>query len=286
MQERVIEREGLLGERLDSGPGHHLSRHHRIRRHGQGGAHQDAPQPRGGHSETDRERPHRGAAAIVLQGRSARGGPRTGLAGGAAGPPSVPRPRPGDPLPVRGRRTRRSRATAEGYVIPVRSVGVQGDSRSYAPVLAIDALDHGARHGADQPADQREPRDRAGWKCARPGAEMRVRACSLTAGAPGASAARRRRWCGGSRTRADTTAKVWQFPVILIPLGTADAPDSVVLRPVDSVDGMTAQSVLMDATLLREMCREIAAGPTGRWRVLRSDAQAARHHRVGVNACD
>ena len=33
-------------------------------------------------------------------------------------------------------------ATADGFVIPVHSVGVQGDSRSYAPVLAIDALDH------------------------------------------------------------------------------------------------------------------------------------------------
>jgi GMP synthase (glutamine-hydrolysing) len=51
--------------------------------------------------------------------------------------------------------------------------------------------------------------------------------------------------------------KVWQFPVILIPLGTAEAPDSVVLRPVDSVDGMTAQSVLMDDGLLRKMCGEI-----------------------------
>ena len=37
--------------------------------------------------------------------------------------------------------------------------------------------------------------------------------------------------------------EVWQFPVILIPLGTPTAPDSVVLRPIDSVDGMTAQSV-------------------------------------------
>ena len=52
-------------------------------------------------------------------------------------------------------------------------------------------------------------------------------------------------------------AKVWQFPVILIPLGTAEAPDSVVLRPVDSVDGMTAQSVPMDDALLQEMCRQI-----------------------------
>ncbi len=34
------------------------------------------------------------------------------------------------------------RATEEGWVAPVHSVGVQGDSRSYAPVLCIDSLDH------------------------------------------------------------------------------------------------------------------------------------------------
>ncbi len=32
-------------------------------------------------------------------------------------------------------------ATPEGYILPVKSVGVQGDNRSYAPVLCIDALD-------------------------------------------------------------------------------------------------------------------------------------------------
>ena len=37
--------------------------------------------------------------------------------------------------------------------------------------------------------------------------------------------------------------KVWQFPVILMPFGTENAPGFVVLRPIDSVDGMTAQSV-------------------------------------------
>jgi GMP synthase (glutamine-hydrolysing) len=50
---------------------------------------------------------------------------------------------------------------------------------------------------------------------------------------------------------------VWQFPVVLIPLGTPDRPDSVVLRPIDSVDGMTAQSVAMGAALLAEMTREL-----------------------------
>src|SRR5207237_9107032 len=28
--------------------------------------------------------------------------------------------------------------------------------------------------------------------------------------------------------------EVWQFPVVLSPFGTADEPDSVVLRPIDS----------------------------------------------------
>jgi GMP synthase (glutamine-hydrolysing) len=54
---------------------------------------------------------------------------------------------------------------------------------------------------------------------------------------------------------------IWQFPVILIPLGTPDRPDSVVLRPVDSVDGMTARSVEMEAALLERMTEELLAVP-------------------------
>ena len=55
--------------------------------------------------------------------------------------------------------------------------------------------------------------------------------------------------------------KVWQFPVILMPFGTDTAPDSVVLRPVDSVDGMTAQSVAIDADLLDRMAGAILQIP-------------------------
>ncbi len=48
VQERVLETEHFLNGRLDAGPGHHLSRHHRIRRHPfrwqvQGGSDQDPP---------------------------------------------------------------------------------------------------------------------------------------------------------------------------------------------------------------------------------------------------
>ena len=76
---------------------------------------------------------------------------------------------------------------------------------------------------------------------------------------------------------------VWQFPVVLIPLGTAQRPDSVVLRPIDSVDGMTARAVRLPAGLLAQMVQELMrSGRCGR-RVLRSHQQAAGHHRVGMN---
>jgi GMP synthase (glutamine-hydrolysing) len=146
-------------------------------------------------------------------------------------------------------------ATAEGHIIPIRSVGVQGDSRSYAPVLAIDALDTSRAtdltnrlRGVNRviaPAQTRVPIRR-----------MAVRASSLTAG----RLARLRQADAAVRRLSHESGfdrQVWQFPVILIPLGTADAPDSVVLRPVDSVDGMTAQSVVMSDDLLRRMCVEI-----------------------------
>ena len=149
--------------------------------------------------------------------------------------------------------------SAEGYVIPVRSVGVQGDARSYAPVLAIDTLDTARATELTNRLTSvnrviAPVQMRAGWS------EMRVRACSLTAD----RVTRLRRADAVARRLSHDSgydSKVWQFPVILIPLGTAEAPDSVVLRPVDSVDGMTAQSVLMEDTLLRQMSREILEIP-------------------------
>ena len=53
------------------------------------------------------------------------------------------------------------RATAEGYIVPVNSVGVQGDSRTYAPVLAIDSLDHARATALINRLSRSEPRDRA-----------------------------------------------------------------------------------------------------------------------------
>ncbi|MGA9623123.1 MAG: glutamine-hydrolyzing GMP synthase [Bryobacteraceae bacterium] len=149
------------------------------------------------------------------------------------------------------------RATPDGVVIPVHSVGVQGDSRSYAPVLAIDTLDH-ARATALINRVSGVNRVVASVETRVPVAEMRVRACSLS---PERIARLRRADAIVRRLshESDYDRRIWQFPVILIPLGTEEAPDSIVLRPVDSVDGMTAQSVAMEDDLLRKMCAEVMA---------------------------
>jgi GMP synthase (glutamine-hydrolysing) len=54
--------------------------------------------------------------------------------------------------------------------------------------------------------------------------------------------------------------KVWQFPVVLIPLAkTGSAGDTIVLRPVDSIDGMTAQFSQLPIPLLRKLAEQLQA---------------------------
>ncbi len=145
--------------------------------------------------------------------------------------------------------------TPEGWVLPVHTVGVQGDSRSYAPVLATDRLEHAhATELINRLTDVNRVVALVASTASLP--EMQVRACSLTP-----QRLERLRSADAAVRRASHAAgfdrQVWQFPVILIPFGTAAAPDSVVLRPVDSIDGMTAQSVLMPSALLETICGEL-----------------------------
>jgi GMP synthase (glutamine-hydrolysing) len=149
------------------------------------------------------------------------------------------------------------RATSDGWVIPVHSVGVQGDERSYAAVLAIDRLDH--ETGTELINRLSGVNRVVGVVASRaPLPAMSVRASSLT---PRRIERLReadaivRRLCHQS----GFDREVWQFPVILIPLGTEQARDSIVLRPVESVDGMTARSAPMPAELLQQIAGELLA---------------------------
>ncbi|MBV9505773.1 MAG: glutamine-hydrolyzing GMP synthase [Acidobacteriia bacterium] len=149
------------------------------------------------------------------------------------------------------------RWTPDGWIIPVHSVGVQGDERSYAPVLAIEQFDHAT---ATNLINRLTGVNRviAKIQATKPLAKLEVRACSLTP-----ERVERLRAADAIVRRLSHASgfdhRIWQFPVVLIPLGTAAAPESIVLRPVDSVDGMTAQSVTMPSALLEEICGELLA---------------------------
>jgi GMP synthase (glutamine-hydrolysing) len=147
------------------------------------------------------------------------------------------------------------RETPEGYIVPVHSVGVQGDSRTYAPVLAIEGLDH-ARATELINATPGVNRVIAPVETRVPVGTMQVRACSLTA-----ERLERLRKADGIVRRLTHEMgydrEVWQFPVILFPLGSWASPVWGVLVRGGSGGGMTAQSVLMKAELRERMSAEL-----------------------------
>ena len=151
--------------------------------------------------------------------------------------------------------------TPDGYLVPVRSVGVQGDERTYAPVLAFDRFpttDGALQNEATELINRVRGVNRVVARVAGriPLSEMRV--CSSTLSPERLARLR----CADAIVRklsreSEFDQRVWQFPVVLIPVGASAHPDSVVLRPIHSVDGMTAQSVAMDEALLRSMARAL-----------------------------
>lgn len=146
----------------------------------------------------------------------------------------------------------------DGYIVPIHSVGVQGDSRSYRPVLVVD---RDVLHEAATGIVNRLARVNRVAALV----ESHVPLLTMLVHRSGLSAERLNRL-----RRADAIVRafchetgfeqqVWQFPVVLIPLGTLARPDSVVLRPVSSVDGMTAQSAVMPPELLAELTVRLLA---------------------------
>jgi len=148
----------------------------------------------------------------------------------------------------------------EGWLVPVRSVGVQGDSRSYRSILALESFPAGDEATAlvNRIGDINRVVALAGSRA--PLETLRVTRGYLTP----ERLARLRQCDAIVRARTHESGfdeQVWQLPVVLIPLGTPDSPDSIVLRPIDSVDGMTAQVVLMPQALLDVVCAGLLQVP-------------------------
>lgn len=147
----------------------------------------------------------------------------------------------------------------EGWKLPVHSVGVQGDSRTYRAALAIPSFPASEEEAASL-INRMENINRVVvtvWTAADIGA-MQAVPSFLTDD----RLARLRRADAIVRELALASGfdnQVWQFPVVLIPFGTPGRPDSVVLRPIFSIDGMTASSVRMPDNLLEKIVDKLRA---------------------------
>jgi len=142
------------------------------------------------------------------------------------------------------------------YHVPIMSVGVQGDSRTYRDVVALSG-----------PVKYRELESLSAWICnlsakhnrvilklAGPDdmvGELEVKSASI-------SPARIELLRNADHVvrevleRERLAESVWQFPVVLIPL-CRRIGETVVLRPVNSTDGMTASFARLPVAVLEKM---------------------------------
>jgi GMP synthase (glutamine-hydrolysing) len=154
--------------------------------------------------------------------------------------------------------------THDGFLLPVRSVGVQGDSRSYRNALAIPEKPslHAVQKLAPELTNRRADVNRVVALCGSkaPLAHLRVFRAPLMKQRLDTlrnADALVRQFC----LETGFEDKVWQFPIVLLPLGIEDAREAVVLRPINSVDGMTADVVLMPPEELQQLTDKLLALP-------------------------
>jgi GMP synthase (glutamine-hydrolysing) len=57
--------------------------------------------------------------------------------------------------------------------------------------------------------------------------------------------------------KAGLYMNIWQFPVVLLPFGTSEGGRSIVLRPIESTDAMTANAFILPQNVLQSMTKRM-----------------------------
>jgi GMP synthase (glutamine-hydrolysing) len=149
------------------------------------------------------------------------------------------------------------------FLVPIRSVGVQGDTRSYAKLTLLHggpldyrlvlplatAITNKYRH-TNRVALALAPKR---WRPA----TWKIRRATLT---------RKRITLLQEADRVVTDflrdhslyRRVWQCPVVLVPL-TCSGGETIAVRPVTSVDGMTAEVAQLPVARMNELTRRLMA---------------------------
>lgn len=154
----------------------------------------------------------------------------------------------------------------EGKILPVASVGVKGDRRSYANCAVLNdidtdwkTLDRVATHLSNQfsfinrvvllPFESNVKKLNFRFT----GMQLDKNCSDLLREADHAVESVIR--------KAGLYDKIWQMPVVLLPIGEKENEKSVVLRPVESQEAMTANFFPMERSLLQEIKTKVSEIP-------------------------
>ncbi len=147
-------------------------------------------------------------------------------------------------------------------ILPVRSVGVQGDGRTYRHAIVVFK---------DKPSEVTPDLLELATKVPNSNNEInRVLLCtsqsehaefSVSLGAVTRERADLLRAADDivlqEMREAGLYEKIWQFPVVLLPCGLQSGGQSIVLRPIDSTDAMTANAFVLPPEVITKITSRI-----------------------------
>ncbi len=144
-------------------------------------------------------------------------------------------------------------------ILPVKSVGVQGDSRSYANAALLQGkLDW---KKAEQCSTEITNKLREINRVVIVVAPKKIDSIELLQATLTKQRIELLREADGIATAAierhGLMDAIWQFPVILLPLNVNGDGEAIVLRPVESTEAMTARFFAMPADALQEIAEKI-----------------------------
>jgi GMP synthase (glutamine-hydrolysing) len=154
----------------------------------------------------------------------------------------------------------------EGTLISLRTVGVQGDARTYRMVVALkqqdDRIDYGIlRTLSSALCNQNTAANRVILLIGGNQSLTNARIVSATITRERLELLRQADFIARSEIeRVNLAGTVWQFPVVLAPIAFENS-ESIILRPVNSVDGMTASFASLPVPLLRTISGKILKLP-------------------------
>ena len=150
-----------------------------------------------------------------------------------------------------------------GFIVPVRTVGVQGDERSYSNLLAVEGTGSLEAAGtlARRVTNEHRTINRVAAvvyrRDAQPLDQLAIHPATLTSDRVALLRAADDQVTRIVRAHGLYDA-IWQFPVGMLPLGTAPGREAIVLRPVNSRDGMTADYARLPDVVVEEIARALA----------------------------